>query len=87
MKYFNQLRQWHRIVLAVVTGTVPLIVINLWVISTSINKDIQFGLQEMKGNAYQRPLEKLLDLLPQHEAAARRVLAGDADAKDRMSSP
>ena len=86
MNYFRQMKLWHRIVLAVASGTIPLILINFWVLSTSVNKDINFGLQEMQGNEYQRPLEKLLDLLPQHQAAARQVAAGDAGAKDKLSS-
>ena len=57
----------------------------MYVIGTSINKDIAFGIQEMRGNAFQRPLEQLLDLLPRHEAAARKALAGDPGARGRLS--
>ena len=69
------MRLWHRIVLVALIGTLPLLAITVWVISVSINKDIDFGLQEEKGNAFQRPLEVLLDLLPRHQDTARKALA------------
>jgi len=76
---------WHRIALVALTGTVPMVLITVYVISTSINKDIAFGVQEMKGNTYQRPLEKLLNLLPQHQAVAREALAGETAAKNQLA--
>ena len=80
----KNIKLWHRIVLVALTGIVPMVAITVYVISTSINKDIAFGVQEGKGNAYQRPLEKLLDLFPQHQALARKALAGDATAKSQL---
>src|ERR1017187_10002768 len=76
---------WHRIVLVALTGTVPLLAVTVFVISTSINKDIDFGLQEVKGDVFQRPVEQLLDLLPRHQAAARAALGGDASAKANLA--
>ncbi len=76
---------WHRIMIVAVTGVVPLAAIALFVIGTSITKDIRFGRQELRGNAFQRSLETLLELLPQHEALARKTLGGDADAKAQMA--
>jgi hypothetical protein len=81
----TKFKLWHRILLVAIAGTVPMVAITVYVISTSINKDIAFGEQEKRGNTYQRPLETLLNLVPQHQAAARRVLGGDADAKNQLS--
>ncbi|HLP77539.1 MAG TPA: methyl-accepting chemotaxis protein [Candidatus Paceibacterota bacterium] len=75
---------WHRIVLVALTGTIPLLAVTLFVISTSINKDIDFGIQETKGNRFQVPLEQLLDLLPRHQAQAERALRGDVQAKGQL---
>jgi hypothetical protein len=68
-------------VLAAVVGVIPTTGILLFVISTSVNKDIAFGTQEMRGDAFQRPLEQLLDLFPRYQAAARKAQAGDDLAK------
>jgi len=42
----------------------------LYFFITSINANIQFAQLEKKGDAYQRPLESLLELIPQHAALA-----------------
>ena len=81
MKKNRSLKLWHYILLAAVIGLLPMTGILLFVIGTSVNKDINFGLQEMRGNAFQRPLEALLDLFPRYEAAARKAQAGDESAK------
>lgn len=78
------LKLWHRIVLVNLTGVLPLVAICLYVITTSIKKDIDFGLWETYGNAYQRPLAQLLDLLPRYQETARAALANDADARSRL---
>jgi methyl-accepting chemotaxis protein len=39
----------------------------------------------MRGNAFQRPLEVLLDLFPRYEAAARKAQAGDESAKAELA--
>jgi signal transduction histidine kinase/CheY-like chemotaxis protein/HPt (histidine-containing phosphotransfer) domain-containing protein len=50
----------------------------------SINDNIRFAQWEKYGNEYQRPLEELLDQLPQHSLLARRVLAGDQQSIDPL---
>jgi len=81
----RSIKLWQYILLAAMIGVLPMTGILLFVISTSVNKDINFGLQEMKGDAFQRPLEQLLDLFPRYQAAAARALAGDESAKARMA--
>src|SRR5437868_2640420 len=80
----RNIKLWQRIALVALTAIVPMVAITVYVISTSINKDIAFGVQESKGNTYQRPLEKLLNLIPQHQALARKAAAGDAKAKGQI---
>lgn len=81
----TNLKIWHRIVIVAVAGVVPLAAIALFVIGTSITKDIRFGRQELRGNAFQRPLETLLEVLPQHEMLARKALGGDAQAQAQLA--
>ena len=51
--------------------------IMLYLFVTSINENIQFAKLEQTGNQYQRPLERLLDLLPTQRLEARGI-AGNA---------
>src|SRR5208283_5019858 len=80
----SEAKLWHRILLVALAGMVPMVAITLFVIGASINKQIAFGEQEMRGNVFQRPLEQLLDLLPRHEAMARKALAGDVNARAQL---
>ncbi|MDB6007223.1 MAG: multi-sensor signal transduction histidine kinase [Prosthecobacter sp.] len=52
----------------------------LYFFITGINANIEFAELEKKGNAYQRPLEDLLELIPQH-----RMLAQTAGAEDQLA--
>jgi methyl-accepting chemotaxis protein len=81
MQKTSTFKLWQYILVAALAGLVPMTIILLLVIGTSVNKDINFGLQEIKGDTFQRPLEQLLDLFPRYQAAARRTLAGDDSAK------
>ena len=85
MGKIRQMKLWHYIVLAAVVGVLPMTGILMFVIGTSVNKDIAFGTQEIRGDAFQRPLEQLLDLFPRYQAAARKALAGDESAKAGMA--
>src|SRR6185295_16480656 len=49
----------------------------LYLFITGINENIQFARLEKKGNEYQRPLEKLLELIPQHRTLAQRARHGE----------
>jgi methyl-accepting chemotaxis protein len=63
----------QKMMFTTVAAMVPLTGIVLYLIVTSLNKDIEFGRSERLGVEYQRPLERLLELLPEH---ARLVRAG-----------
>lgn len=54
----------------------------LYLLVNSYNEPINFGLQEKKGNAYQRPVEKLLQNILIHRVLAQRALL---EGKDNQS--
>lgn len=49
-----------------------------------LNHHIWFGSWEKHGNEYQRPLERLLQLVPQHRLATRRAALNVAGARDEV---
>jgi len=82
----TRFKLWQQVVFVALTGTIPLAIITLCVISVSVNKDIRFGRQELRGNTFQKPLEQLLDLLPQYVYRAGQAAAkGDAGASQQLS--
>lgn len=58
-----------RLSLLVAIFATPLTAIIIWLIVGGINETIKFAQWETKGNAFQRPLERLLDAIPRREAA------------------
>ncbi len=68
---------------------VPLTAIIVWLIVVGINETIAFAKWETFGNAYQRPLEQLLDAIPRRYFAARthpeEVKAIDAEIDQAFS--
>ena len=66
---------WLRILLVGLTGALPLFVVSLVLINVSYSGAIDFGQKEQRGNAFERPLERLFQLLPAYQAAVRRALA------------
>lgn len=67
-------------------ASAPFVAITCFLILTSVNKDIRFGQWEEKGNAYQRPLEALLQTIPEHGQAVRRLATGDRDAQGAVAA-
>jgi hypothetical protein len=57
----------------------------LYFFITGINANIQFARQEEKGNRYKRPLEALLELIPQHLSLAQRAAASDTVAVEELA--
>jgi methyl-accepting chemotaxis protein len=62
------------IILLILTFAVPLLITSMYFMVNGIDKDIAAARLEIHGNAYQRPLENLLDEIAVHE----RVMAGSA---------
>jgi methyl-accepting chemotaxis protein len=57
----------------------------LYLFITGINGHIEFATMEKKGNAYQRPLEDLLELLPQHGLLAERAADGGPLLREQLA--
>jgi methyl-accepting chemotaxis protein len=64
----------QRIFLMVLVSMVPLTAVTICLIHVALHHSVEFGQQELRGNAFQRPLEKILDLLP-------RLATSDAPAQ------
>jgi methyl-accepting chemotaxis protein len=73
-----------RMVLVALAGAVPLALVALCLIYLSVNRTIEFGRQELHGSAFQRPLEKILELLPQVQAARNVASANTATLVEEM---
>ena len=76
----------HKIALIIVAVALPLIAATLFATIKGFNKDINFAVQEIKGNAFQRPLAALLDALPQHQWLVAAATTGDRKANEALSS-
>ena len=76
---------WRRLLLVALTGAVPLFIVSLTLIKTAYSELIDFGQQEQRGNALQRPLERLLDLLPRYQAAAQQALVAPGSASSEAN--
>jgi methyl-accepting chemotaxis protein len=74
----------QKLMLISVAFTLPIAVL-LYLIVHVTNEDIDFAQSEKHGNEYQRPLEDLLELVPQHFTLAQRLLSGDAGIKSELS--
>ena len=68
----------YKIVLMICAVTVPLVAATIFATIKGFNKDINFARQEIKGNAFQRPLAALLDAIPQHQWQAETAKGNPA---------
>jgi len=75
----------RRLILISLIVSLPLVAITVFLVVTAVNKDINFGRWEKMGDAYQRPLEKLLELLPQHAALALLSLEHNTAAEAKRA--
>jgi hypothetical protein len=78
-KWLNKLKVSQKLMLISIFFVMPDSLM-LYLFITGINANIHFALLEKKGNEYQRPLEELLELIPQHRMLAQRSLGGDPEA-------
>ncbi|HEX8914554.1 MAG TPA: response regulator [Humisphaera sp.] len=81
LSWFHNLKVAHKLVLISFVFVVPDSLM-LYLFITSINENIEFAKLEKVGNEFQRPVERLLDLVPQQRLDARRL--PDAAAEARM---
>ena len=82
-KWFNGLKVSQKLMLISIFFIMPDSLM-LYLFITGINENIRFARMEKKGNEYQRPLEELLELMPQHRSLAQRVLEGEQGRARRV---
>ncbi len=82
LKWFHNLKVAQKLALISFVFVLPDSIM-LYLFITSINEYIHFAKLEKVGNEYQRPLETLLDLVPQQRLDARRA-NGNALALDAL---
>jgi PAS domain S-box-containing protein len=75
LRWFHRLRVSRKLMLISVAFMIPdSILLTLFLLD--INSDIHFAESEQLGNEYQRPLERLLQYLPQHRVLTRDLGVG-----------
>src|SRR5260221_10309792 len=82
--WFHRLKVSQKLALISIFFVMPDSVM-LYLFITAINDSIQFAQMEQKGNQYQRPLEELLELIPQHSALAQRAVDGESEAREQLA--
>ncbi len=83
-KFIRHLNVSRKLTLVCMAFLIPDFVL-MCLFLVTINGYIDFAKHELIGNEYQRPLEDLLDYLPQHLQLARRSLAGDAECAQQLA--
>jgi len=71
-----------RVWLVAASVAVPFLGMTVYLLVTGLNKDIAFATQELAGNRFQRPLQALLQAVPNH---ARALAAGDRAQADALA--
>ncbi len=84
LKRFHGLRVSQKLMLIGFFFMIPDSIM-LYLFITEINANIAVARLEQVGNAYQQPLERLLDLVPRHRLLTREALSGDADARGQLA--
>ncbi|HEY2341951.1 MAG TPA: hypothetical protein VGH90_02925, partial [Chthoniobacteraceae bacterium] len=82
-KWFNNLKVSQKLTLISIFFVMPDSVM-LYLFITGINANIQIARLEKKGNEYQRPLEVLLELIPQHRTLAQGAIGGELRSDDEL---
>ena len=72
LKWFHNLKVAQKLALISFVFVLPDSIM-LYLFITSINENIHFAKLEQVGNEYQKPLERLLHLVPQQRLDARRI--------------
>jgi signal transduction histidine kinase len=83
-KWFNQLKVSQKLMLICVFFVMPDSLM-LYFFITGINANIRFAQLEKEGNEYQRPLEELLELIPQHGALALDAAGGEPQFLEQLA--
>ena len=88
-EWFHKLKVSQKLMLISIFFVLPDSVM-LYLFITAINDNIEFARMEQKGNVYQRPLEELLELFPQHRqargAGAERQIRGPGECETQAEA-
>ena len=82
-KWFASLKVSQKLMLISIFFVMP-DTLMLYFFITGINANIEFAQLEKKGNEYQRPLEDLLELIPQHRMLAKTAGSGDPEIRAQL---
>ncbi len=82
-EWFQKLKISQKLMLISIFFVLPDSVM-LYLFITAINDNIEVARLEQKGNVYQRPLEELLELIPQHRKLAQQALNGESAAREQI---
>src|SRR5438477_6782635 len=82
-KWFQNLKVSQKLMLISVFFVMPDSLM-LYLFITGINENIRFAQMEKKGNEYQRALEALVELVPEHRLLAQRALPGPPPDPDEL---
>jgi hypothetical protein len=82
-KWFANLKVAHKLVLMTIFFLLPDSIM-LYMVLWGINDNIQFAQQEVRGNAYLRPLVRILHELPEHQRLAAAASRGDRIATTNL---
>ncbi len=85
MSLLNTMKISNRVLLISLVFTLPIAVL-FYLMVSGFDENIEFGHYEQAGNAFQRPLEDLLNYVHGHKALAGHLLAGQIGAKEELSS-
>ncbi|MEO7931647.1 MAG: ATP-binding protein [Chthoniobacterales bacterium] len=81
INWFRNLKVAQKLALISIFFVMPDSVM-LYLFITGINANIEFARQEEKGNEYQRPLEDLLEFIPQHRQLVTQSIRGESVAAE-----
>lgn len=84
-KLFGNLKISRKLTLICGTFLLPIAVL-LYSTITTIDKDVDFAQSEIHGNRYQRPLETLLEMVPESMELARRFLTSARQDKEALAA-
>src|ERR1700680_3632030 len=83
-RWFHNLKVSQKLMLISIFFVMPDSVM-LYLFITDINANIHFAQLEKKGNEYQRPLEDLLELIPQHRLLVQDALNGKPGIAEQLA--
>ncbi|MFZ5806942.1 MAG: methyl-accepting chemotaxis protein [Verrucomicrobiota bacterium] len=85
LQFFRNLKIATKLIISAVAFAASIIVLLYFLIQVQ-NGNIQFAEQEMRGDQYQRPLVKLLTLIPEHRRLAMQAANGESQISSKLSS-